>query len=283
MSTDVTALAPLLPPAYTETTRVREVAARQVETLDLTFTDPAGRAVRLSVERETSVYALTYDHRALLTGGGPGADREITPGNGGLLKEFRGGLGELRHDLTGIRHDLGGALNDMRTGGTYEADELSAALREMRVAVNGFKKLLHRFLKAVDPRYADTYRVDDPVEAGIRAFEHEHAGILAVRQTVTISVEGAPDADEWSVEATARRLVDFATGLFPGGDRGEHLERMVDGMEQGYREAAKAFGGMLPPVARETVDLAEALLERWALDGGSETTGPEPGRFEAVA
>ncbi len=278
MSTDVTALSPPLPSVYSGTTRVRELAARRVETLDLTFTDPSGRAVRLSVERETSLYALTYDHRAAL---GPGTGLGRAPGGGQPLKDLRGDLKELKHDLKGMGHGLRGAFKDPRAGGTYEADELSAALRDMRAAVNGFRRILHRFLKAVDPRYAGNYRVDDPVEGGIRVLGQEHAGILAVQQTVTISVDGVADPEQWSVEATARRLADFATGLFTGGDRGEHLEKMIAGMEQGYREAAEAFGGMLPPIARQTVDLAGALLARWAR--GDESPKPEPGRFEAVA
>ncbi len=280
MNTDVTALSPPLPLVYSGTARVREIAVHRVETLDVTFTDPSGRAVRLSVERETSLYALTYDHRAAL---GPGTGLGRAPRNSEFLKELRADRKGLKHDLKGMGHGLRGALKDPRAGGTYQADELFAALRDMRAAVNGFRRILHRFLKAVDPRYADTYRVDDPVEGGIRVLGQEHAGILAVQQTVTISVDGVPDPEQWSVEATALRLANFATSLFTGGDRGKHLEKMVAGMEQGYQEAAEAFGGTLPPIARQTVDRAGALLARWARADESPKPAPELSRFEAVA
>ena len=125
------------------------------ETLNLSFQDEAGRAYQLTVEKETSVYALTYDRQA----------RVASPG----------------------RHGRGLAQGH-RKRGTQDLRHLQRALQDMDLTVAGFQKLLHRFLKATDPRYADHYRGSDPVEARTRAVESDHAEFLAVNQTVRVTL-----------------------------------------------------------------------------------------------
>ena len=59
---------------------------------------------------------------------------------------------------------------------------------------------------------------------------------------------------------------------------------MVRAMEVGYEEAREAFGGWLPPIARETVDLAAEMLEEWAEAAPpAEPDGQRHEGFEAVA
>lgn len=225
-------------PALRETASLRALSLQRTETLDLSFTDEAGRAYQLTVERETSLASLTYDRQAQLA----------LPGRSGR------GLA-LGHGKDGLD----------------EVASLRQALRESNLAVAGFQKLLHRFLKAVDPSYGERFRSFDPVAARVRAVEEEHAEFLAVTQTVTVTLavpEGAP-AGYWSVESTAGRLRDFAVSLYAGGDRGEHSATMARAMEQGFRDAQRAFGGTLPEISRQTVDLAQELLARWAQEGTS--------------
>jgi len=228
-------------PALRETTSLRELSLQRTETLDLSFTVEAGRAYQLTVEKETSVYSLTYDRQAQLA----------LPGRSGR-----------------------GAAQGHKKAGGEEIRSLQKALRDSDLAVAGFQKLLHRFLKAVDPNYRERFRSFDPTAARVRAVEEEHAEYLAVNQTVTVTLtlpEDAP-ADYWSVESTAGRLRDFAVGLYGGGDRAEHADAMARAMEKGFREAQASFGGILPDISSQTVDLAKELLAQWAGAGATAET-----------
>ncbi len=225
-----------------ESVSFRELNVQQSQTVNLSFTDEAGRTYELTVEKQTSLYAATYDRQAQLS----------APGGRG-------------HHVDHGRH----------RGWAREGQSLERALRDTDLTVAGFHKILHRFLKAADRGYADHYRSLDPVEDRARAVEAEHTELLAVNQTVRITLQAPADApaDYWSVENTAGRLRDFAVGLYAGGDRAEHAAQMVEAMEKGYDDARTAFGGALPDVSRQTLDLAKELLSEWAgqaEDGTSE-------------
>ncbi len=279
MYTDAAIIQNPPPAASYRTTRIQEFTAYRRESLDLAFQDGSNQAFRLSIQRESAVYVLTYDRTGAVFPAG-------RPGPRGRFEPSPEGFEDLRNDFRELGKDLENNLNDLQKpdGIKKEAQDVLEAFREMRAAVNAFKKILHRFLKTVDPEYAERYAAADPVEDGLQAFERENAGLVVVQENIRIELEGDIDPEYWSVENTAGRLFDFAVGLFPGGDREEHAERMIRAMEIGYEEARKAFGGWLPPVARETVDLAAELLEEWA-EGASPAEPPTqpPEGFEAVA
>ncbi len=269
-------------PSY-QATRIQEFAAYRSESLDITFQDGTSQALHLSIQRETAVYALTYDRTGTVLPAGP---EVVTPGLRDRLEPLADNLKELRHELKNLGKDLEEHLKTSSEPNEIKGDvqDVLEAFREMRAAVNAFKKVLHRFLKTVDPEYADRYAAADPVEDGIRAFEQENAGIVVVQQSIRIELDGDFDPEYWSAENTAGRLFDFAVGLFAGGDRQEHAERMIRAMEIGYEEARDAFGGWLPPVARETLDLAADMLEDWAEAASqAQPDPPRPEGFEAVA
>ena len=283
MYTDAATIQTTLPLSPYQTTKVQEFAAYRGESFDLTFQDGSNQAFHLSIQRETAVYVLTYDRTGAVL---PAGRDVVTPGLRDRIDSMTDRLKDLRHDLKDLGKDLKKHLKDLTKPSEIgeEARDVIDAFREMRAAVNAFKKVLHRFLKAVDPDYAERYAAADPVEEGIRTFEQENAGLVVVKQSIRIELEGNVDPEYWSVENTAGRLFDFAVGLFPGGDREEHAQRMVRAMEVGYEEAREAFGGWLPPIARETVDLAAEMLEEWA-EGASSTqpTSQRQEGFEAVA
>jgi hypothetical protein len=234
MIANATACCRPAPTNFQETLSLREMSVQQSQTVNLSFTDEAGRTYALTVDKNTSLYAATYDRQAQLA----------APGRRG-------------HGVAHGHHHGRRVEDGKRPERTF---------RQMDLTVTGFQKLLHRSLKAADRKYADHYRHSDPVETRAHAVEAEHAEFLAVNQTVTITLRAPADmpADYWSVENTAGRLRDFAVGLFAGGDRADHAEKMIAAMEQGYEDARTAFGGALPDVSRQTVDLAKELLTQWA-------------------
>ncbi|MBI5016900.1 MAG: hypothetical protein HZB55_15635 [Deltaproteobacteria bacterium] len=221
----------------------QELSYQSQERLDVTYSDSAGNAFHLTIERSTSLYAATYDRSGALGGRSHGHGRHARGSGNGL-------------------------------------ESLAAGLRDANDTARGFQRLLHRLLKAVDPSYAERSSGRERPAGGAGGTEVVAA---AENVTVTLEVTGAPSSDYWSAENTAGRLVDFATALFRGGDRSAHAERMAAAMEQGYSEAEKAFGGALPAIARETVDLARERLQAWASAPQQMTPAVEPGRLDLAA
>lgn len=65
----------------------------------------------------------------------------------------------------------------------------------------------------------------------------------------------------FGVEQTSERIVEFAIGL-AGGDPGR-LDAILQGIDQGFREAEKAFGGTLPEISYQTYDAIQEKLQQW--------------------
>ncbi len=276
MITDVTTPQPTPFPVAPSTGgfQFQEAALYRSETLDLAYTDAAGRSYSVHLSRETVAYAATYSATGRLGDG----TTALPPYNRERIADLRDGFKELKHDLKDLKHDLEDLGEDMDGEAAGVVRDLRDAFEGIARAVDGFKKLLDGFLKNGGGRGPDGHGApaDGPVQ---------QASVLAYAQTVTVEVAvsgpaalAAPADDPWTVENTAARLVDFAVDLFRGGEREEHADRMAGAMEQGYREAETAFGGILPPSARDTVDLAKELLERWAESREDSDEAEEPPR-----
>lgn len=69
--------------------------------------------------------------------------------------------------------------------------------------------------------------------------------------------EGGP----YSPENTSDRIVDFAKAI-SGGDKSK-LKVLRGAIEKGFEEAAKAFGGKLPEISKETHTLIMDKLDAW--------------------
>jgi hypothetical protein len=242
------------PPETRQTERLQEALSYRAESTELRYTDADGRSFNLSLRTESVAYAMTYDRTARVGGEAP---RPAEPPSLEPATARRSG----RHSrYREIRKELK-ELNE-------EFHDLEKALKQSGIEVEGFKKMLHRMLKAVDRGYRGRFRHQDPIEESFAAVEQVQ--VAAVEQKRTLAMDDV-DTEYWNAENTAQRLVDFATGLYQGGDREEHLEQMVAGMKRGYAEAARAFGGTLPEIAEDTIERAVEQLEEWA-EGGR---GPE--------
>jgi hypothetical protein len=68
----------------------------------------------------------------------------------------------------------------------------------------------------------------------------------------------------FGVEQTSDRIVDFAIAA-AGGDTGR-LNAIREGVETGFNEALKAFGGSLPDISYSTLDAVMNKLDAWAAE-----------------
>lgn len=74
----------------------------------------------------------------------------------------------------------------------------------------------------------------------------------------------------WSAEKTSDRIVEFAKAL-TGGDPSK-IEGMRAAIEDGFKEATKAWGKDLPSITNDTYDLIQKKLDSWANEDGTAST-----------
>lgn len=77
------------------------------------------------------------------------------------------------------------------------------------------------------------------------------------------------DDGYFGVEKTAERIFNFAVGI-AGGDPAR-LDAIKEGVDKGFQEALKAFGGELPQISYDTYDTVMNKLDDWA----EKTSSPE--------
>ena len=238
-----------LPAEIRQTERLQEALSYRAESTEIRYTDADGRSFNLSLRTESTSYAMTYDRTAQVRGGVPREAGHLTEEPAPMTRQER----RSRHQ--GIRKELKELHGEFR--------DLEKALKQSGIEVKGFREQLHRMLKAVDRGYREHFRNRGPLEEAFVATEQVHVEVAAVEQSMTLAMDDV-DTEYWNVENTAHRLVDFATSLYRGGDREEHVDKMVEGMKRGYAEAARAFGGTLPEISEDTIELAVQMLEEWA-------------------
>lgn len=73
----------------------------------------------------------------------------------------------------------------------------------------------------------------------------------------------------WSVEKTSDRIVEFAKAL-TGGDPSK-ASAMVDAIEQGFKEATKAWGKDMPDITKNTYDSVMKKMDEWANEANPST------------
>jgi phosphoenolpyruvate-protein kinase (PTS system EI component) len=66
---------------------------------------------------------------------------------------------------------------------------------------------------------------------------------------------------ELGVKAVSDRIVNFAKAL-SGGDKSK-LDELRAGIEKGFRQAERAFGGKLPDISKATYDEVMKKLDEW--------------------
>jgi len=87
--------------------------------------------------------------------------------------------------------------------------------------------------------------------------------ILYVLQTTDI-VNLSVDTSAFSPENIANRIVQFALAFYTGGDREEYVAMIREAIMKGFQDAQAAFGGFLPEVCYQTLDLVNQAFNDFA-------------------
>ena len=86
---------------------------------------------------------------------------------------------------------------------------------------------------------------------------------IVLYQNITIEANSA-DADYFSPEKTAERIINFSLSFYDGGDRQEFAAMIRKAVMKGYHEAMKALGGFLPQESHDTFELVNRAIDDFA-------------------
>ncbi len=81
---------------------------------------------------------------------------------------------------------------------------------------------------------------------------------FATQKSAQASIE---EGGEYSVDAVAGRIIDFAKAL-SGGDKSK-LETLKNAFIEGFEQARDAFGGELPEISQQTYDEVMSRFDAW--------------------
>ena len=80
-------------------------------------------------------------------------------------------------------------------------------------------------------------------------------------ETVKQAQEDVAEGGYYSVEETAKRLIDFAKAI--SGDDSSKGEQMRAAIDKGFKEATKTWGSDLPEISQKTHDRVNELMDEW--------------------
>ena len=81
---------------------------------------------------------------------------------------------------------------------------------------------------------------------------------FATQKAAQASIE---EGGEYSVDAVAGRIIDFAKAL-SGGDKSK-IETLKNAFVEGFEQARDAFGGTLPEISQQTYDEVMSRFDAW--------------------
>ncbi len=127
--------------------------------------------------------------------------------------------------------------------------------------------LIKQSTDAIDSRFSEMVRNMISEQRGaIDKYNQTITDILNGKKSVKEAAEeAAKEISEdgyWGVKQTSDRIFSFAKAL-TGGDSSK-MPAMLNAFKQGYEEAAKAFGGELPEICRQTYDAVVKAFEDYS-------------------
>ena len=102
-----------------------------------------------------------------------------------------------------------------------------------------------------------------------------HVDVMELYQSYSLKGAGINSLD-FSPEATAQRILDFALSFYNGGDRTEYAAMAMKAVQKGFMKAAEALGGSLPEISIDTYNLVMKGFSEFitgqnpVIDSGSE-------------
>ncbi len=106
-----------------------------------------------------------------------------------------------------------------------------------------------------------TFQVGTLTES--KMYEMLRKGQLEVSPEVRAQAEKDIAEDGyWGVEQTSERLFSFAKAI-SGGDISK-VDKLIEAMEKGFKQATKSWGDDLPDICQKTLDSAKEKLRNWA-------------------
>ncbi|MBT4485606.1 MAG: hypothetical protein HOC71_18215 [Candidatus Latescibacteria bacterium] len=131
------------------------------------------------------------------------------------------------------------------------------------------KTKVEYLLKSISEMISGNPPPDRPILKSPNSTESVISNIAYFQNTTHLSNASPPGLDslDFSAESTAKRIVDFALSFYTGGDRQEYAEMVRGAVMKGFQEAQMAFGGFLPEISHQTINLVNSALDEFAAGG----------------
>ncbi len=129
-----------------------------------------------------------------------------------------------------------------------DMDEVNRLIQEAEKSYEGLRTLIRRLMEKQGVKLEDLL---------------DGKAVLVVDDETRAEAQKAISEDgEWGVKAVSDRLVAFAKAI-SGNDKSK-IGDLKAAIEQGFKEAEKAFGGKLPDISYQTYDETMRKLDEWA-------------------
>lgn len=129
-----------------------------------------------------------------------------------------------------------------------DMNEVNRLIQEAEKSYEGLRTLIRRLMEKQGVKLEDLL---------------SGKAVLVVDDETRAEAQKAISEDgEWGVKAVSDRLVAFAKAI-SGNDKSK-IGELKAAIDQGFKEAEKAFGGKLPDISYQTYDETMRKLDEWA-------------------
>ncbi|MBU0665470.1 MAG: hypothetical protein KJ990_13125 [Proteobacteria bacterium] len=158
--------------------------------------------------------------------------------------------GKMSLDKTSVASDTVTISQRSETAVTYS----KALTMEQNVAGDGFDLLRGLVLNMLKEQGID-FKVATGATTGVQEIDISQLSQEEAQALIA-------DDGYFGVKQTSDRIVNFAISM-AGGDP-SRLATIKEGVDKGFNEALKAFGGQLPDISYDTYDAVMKKLDDWA-------------------
>ena len=155
---------------------------------------------------------------------------------------------------TGVIYEHSTDTNTSSTKKTYKPD--TALINKLKADADARTSQLRSLVEQMMGKQATTYGNANDIWSFLRSGNYTVDPATKAQAQADIAEDGY-----WGVEQTSDRLVSMAIAL-SGGDTSK-ADLMMESLEEGYKQATKAWGEDLPKICQDTVDAAKKKMEDW--------------------